>query len=248
MFRACAVIPTYENPETIEGVVESVRRHLDDVIVVDDGSGEAGRRVVAELGKAGRVQVVRRDRNGGKGAAVKSGFAVAWERDFTHVLQVDADGQHDLDDIPRFLAEALEFPEALILGRPVYDASQPTLRAFARKISTFWVNFETGGGLVDDPQIGFRVYPLREALAADARGDHMEFDQELLVRMIWAGAPVINLPTRVRYLSSEEGGISHYDLLRDTARITRLHFRLAATRLVRMASGWGRGSHSPRQP
>jgi len=237
MFRPCAVIPTFENPATIAGVVERVRRHLDAVIVVDDGSAEPGRLAVEALGKAGRAQVVRRDRNGGKGAAVKTGFETARAQGFTHVLQVDADGQHALEDIPRFLSEAREFPEALILGRPVYDTSQPRVRAWAREISTFWVNVETGGGIVDDPQIGFRVYPLAEALAADARGDHMEFDQELLVRMIWDGIPVINVPTRVRYLSAEEGGVSHYDLLRDTLRITRLHIGLVSSRIAQKLFG-----------
>jgi glycosyltransferase involved in cell wall biosynthesis len=231
VFRACAVIPTYENPETIGAVVERVRRHLDDVIVVDDGSSETGRGIVAGLGEAGRARVIRRERNGGKGAAVKTGFAVADDLGFTHVLQVDADGQHDLDDIPRFLTEARERPEALILGRPVFDATQPKGRAFARQISTFWVNVETGGGVIADPQCGFRVYPLAAALAVAPRGDHMEFDQELPVRMVWGGTPVVNLPTRVRYLAPEEGGISHYDVVRDTLRITRLHVALVATRL-----------------
>ena len=240
MFRPCAVVPTYENPETIGAVARGVREHLEHVIVVDDGSGDAGRKAVAELGEAGIVHAVRRDRNGGKGAAVKTGFAVAREQGFTHVLQVDADGQHELGDIPRFLAEARAFPEALILGRPVFDETQPKGRAFARQISTFWVNAETGGGVITDPQCGFRVYPLAAAIAADARGDHMEFDQELPVLMVWGGAPVVNLPTKVRYLSSDEGGISHYDVLRDTLRITRLHFRLMATRLVRLVRAGGR--------
>ena len=237
--RVCAVIPTFENPATVGTVARAVREHLPDVIVVDDGSSEPGRRAVEALGASGVAHVVRRERNGGKGAAVKTGFQAARERGFTHVLQVDADGQHTLDDIPRFLAEAREFPEALILGRPVFDATQPRGRAFARQISTFWVNVETGGGVIADPQCGFRVYPLEAALAADPRGDHMEFDLELPVRMVWNGTPVVNLPTRVRYLGADEGGISHYDLVRDTLRITRLHVGLVATRILHAVLGRG---------
>lgn len=226
MFRPCAVIPTYDNPLTIGTAVDGVCRHLPDVIVVDDGSGEPGRLAVESLGTAGRAVVVRRPRNGGKGAAVKAGFEVARRLSFSHALQVDADGQHDLDDVPRFLEAARSNPHALVLGFPVFDASQPRGRAFARKISQFWVNLETGGQVIADPQCGFRVYPLEAAIAARALGNRMEFDQELPVRMVWRGVPVVNLPTRVRYLAKEAGGISHFRLVRDNVRISFMHTRL----------------------
>jgi len=111
----------------------------------------------------------------------------------------------------------------------VFDATQPRSRAFARQLSIFWVSVETGSRAIADPQCGFRVYPLAAAIAANARGDHMEFDLELPVRMVWAGIPVRNLPTRVRYLSADEGGVSHFHVVRDTARISWLHIRLALT-------------------
>jgi glycosyltransferase involved in cell wall biosynthesis len=228
-FRVCAVIPTYDNPATVRAVVEGVRAHVADVVVVDDGSGPAGRAAIDAIASAGLARVERRTRNGGKGAAVKTGFAAAHRLGASHVLQVDADGQHDLGDVPRFLAEARAHPDALILGRPVFDATQPRSRAFARQLSIFWVNVETGSRAIADPQCGFRVYPLAAALAARARGDRMEFDLELPVRMVWAGTPVRNLPTRVRYLSAAEGGVSHFRAVRDTARISWLHIRLALT-------------------
>jgi glycosyltransferase involved in cell wall biosynthesis len=93
-FRVCALIPTYDNPQTVRGVVERVRGHISDVVVVDDGSAAAGREAVAALGREGLAQVTRRAQNGGKGAAVKTGFAFARELGYTHALQVDADGQH----------------------------------------------------------------------------------------------------------------------------------------------------------
>ena len=228
-FRPCAVIPTYDNPATVRAVVEKVRKHLADVVVVDDGSGPDGRAAVDAIARDGLARVERRDQNGGKGAAVKTGFAAAQRLGATHVLQVDADGQHDLGDVPRFLAEARSHPEALILGRPVFDQTQPRSRAFMRQLSVFWVSVETGSRAIADPQCGFRVYPLAAAVAANARGDHMEFDLELPVRMVWAGIPVRNLPTRVRYLTSDEGGVSHFHVVRDTARISWLHVRLALT-------------------
>lgn len=236
-FRPCALVPTYDNPATLRAVVEGLRRALDDVIVVDDGSGEAGRRVAEAIARDGIARVERRDRNGGKGAAVKTGFALAKRLGYSHALQVDADGQHDLDDVPRFLDEARGHPEALILGRPVFDASQPRGRAIGRQISVFWVRVETGSRAIADPMCGFRVYPLDAALAADARGERMEFDLELPVRMLWRGTPVRNLPTRVRYLSEAEGGVSHFDLWRDNLRISGLHTRLVFAAVGRALQG-----------
>jgi glycosyltransferase involved in cell wall biosynthesis len=226
-FRPCVLIPTYDNPATVRAVVQAVRRHLSDVIVVDDGSGEGGRRAVDALGRDGLARVERHDRNRGKGAAVKTGLRAAARLGFSHALQVDADGQHDLEDVPRFLGAAQAHPGALVLGRPVFDETQPSLRAAGRWISVFWVSVETGGRKIGDPQCGFRVYPVAPALAAGARGDHMEFDQELPVRMVWRGVQVVNLPTRVRYLPAAEGGVSHFRMVRDNVRISWLHTRLA---------------------
>lgn len=228
-FRPCALIPTYDNPLTVRAVVEGVRRHLPDVVLVDDGSGEAGRRAVDGIAREGLAHIARRARNGGKGAAVKTGFEEARRLGFSHALQVDADGQHDLDDVPSFIDLARRHPDALILGRPIFDESLPRGRAFARGISIFWVDVETGGRVIDDPQCGFRVYPIAASIAAGARGNHMEFDQELPVRMVWGGTRVLNLPTRVRYPAAEDGGVSHFDLLRDNLRISWLHTRLALT-------------------
>jgi glycosyltransferase involved in cell wall biosynthesis len=245
-FRPCVLIPTYDNPATVRAVVEAVRRHLSDVIVVDDGSGAAGRCAIDALGQEGLARVERHDRNRGKGAAVKTGLRAAARLGFTHALQVDADGQHELEDVPRFLAEARSHPDALVLGRPVFDETQPALRAAGRRISVFWVSVETGGRRIADPQCGFRVYPIAAALAADARGDHMEFDQELPVRMVWRGVQVVNLPTRVRYLPAAEGGVSHFRMVRDNVRISWLHTRLViragARAIARLAAAIvGRG-------
>ncbi|MCP5057311.1 MAG: glycosyltransferase family 2 protein [bacterium] len=233
--RICALLPTFDNPRTVGRVVGEVRKRLEDVIVVDDGSGDEGREVVAALARDGLARVVRREANGGKGAAVKTGFLAARDQGFSHALQIDADGQHCTDDLPRFIAAATERPEALILGAPVFDETQPFGRAVGRRISQFWVNFETGGRVIEDPQCGFRVYPLEGALAAGARGNRMQFDQELPVRMIWQGVPVVNLPTRVRYLTREEGGVSHFQMFRDNLRISAMHTGLVFEKLMRFA-------------
>jgi glycosyltransferase involved in cell wall biosynthesis len=234
-FRLAAVVPTYHNVQTIAGVVERLRRHLDDVIVVDDGSGPATQQVVAELGAMGRARTVRQEPNAGKGAAVKAGMAMARDLGFTHVLQVDADGQHALDDVPQFMEIARQNPRALVLGRPIFDESVPRNRLLGRKVTVFWTHLETGSFKIDDPMCGFRVYPL-EAVDGLRCGDRMQFDIEIAVKLAWRGTPVINLPTKVRYLSAGEGGISHFRMFEDNLRISWLHTRLVFGAVLRLLS------------
>ncbi len=234
-FRPCALVPTYDNPTTVRSVVERIRAWLPEVVVVDDGSADPGRLAVEALGHDKLAHVVRRVENGGKGAAVKTGFARAHELGFTHALQVDADGQHALEDIPRFLEAARQKPEALVLGAPVFDESAPKGRLFARKITQFWTNLETGGKVIEDPMCGFRVYPVAAALAAGApTGDRMDFDPEIVVRLCWAGLPVINLPTKVHY---QQGGVSHFHMFSDNVKISWMHTRLVANAILRVVTG-----------
>jgi glycosyltransferase involved in cell wall biosynthesis len=225
------LVPTYDNPATVRGVVEGARAYVDEVVVVDDGSAPEGRSAVEALARDGLARAVFRPKNGGKGAAVKAGFLAAREQGITHALQVDADGQHAIADIPRFLDAARAQPDALVLGAPVFDASAPRARLIGRRITQFWANVETLGPVIADPMCGFRVYPLGAAIAAGARGNAMDFDPEIAVRMAWAGIRVINLPTRVRYI---QGGVSHFRLGRDNALITWMHTRMVFGALVRL--------------
>ena len=236
-FRPCAVIPTFDNPRTVRTVVERVREHLRPVIVVDDGSGPDGRAACAQLAADGLAIVERLDRNQGKGAAVKRGFDAAVKRGFTHVFQVDADGQHDIACMPEFLLAAAARPDTLVLGYPVYDASAPRTRLIARRATQFWVDVEAGKGRVRDALIGFRIYPLDATRKVGARGNRMEFDVEIAVRMARAGVPIVNLPVRVRYLGADEGGVSHWQPVRDIARLSWMHSRICTAMSVRWVCG-----------
>ena len=233
-FRPCALIPTYDNPDTIGPVVSRIRDWLPDVIVVDDGSAERGRRAVEALASIAGVWVHRREKNGGKGAAVKDGFRIARELNFTHALQVDADGQHRLEDIPRFLDMARSRPDALILGAPIFDGSAPRMRVLGRRLTCFWAIVETyGKRVIADPMCGFRVYPMDAAIRSNAKGNAMDFDPEIAVRMVWDRIPVVNLPTRICYASREEGGVSHFRPFRDDALISWMHARLVTGAILR---------------
>jgi polyprenyl-phospho-N-acetylgalactosaminyl synthase len=238
--RLCAIIPTYDNPLTVAEVVARVRAHIADVVVVDDGSAAPARQVVQQLADAGQCAAVFRPHNGGKGAAVKTGLQWAQDHQFDYALQIDADLQHDANDIPKLIAaitSATETPAGtLVLARPIFDASAPKGRLRARKISVFWAMIETLGRKVGDPLCGFRVYPVATALRVKTRGNAMDFDPEIAVRLVWAGVSVVHVPTPVIYRQAAAGGVSHYRGVIDTLLIAGAHFRLCTEGVLRLIS------------
>ena len=242
--RICGVIPTYDNPQTIERVSLALQSALaaagvpsPRVFVVDDGGGSSAKEALARLEAAPGIQVVVRPRNGGKGAAVKDGLRAAWQHGFTHALQVDADGQHELADVGALLDAARAEPTAVVLGEPVFDASAPRHRRILRNVSVFWVRVATSldAGRITDPMCGFRVYPLAPSVRVmDRCGDRMDFDPEIAVRLVWEGCPVANVPTRVRYVGADEGGVSHYRAVHDNVLVSLLYGRLVMLRMLGM--------------
>ena len=223
-----AVVPVYNHPATIGAVVRGILGHGLPCILVDDGSDAACEGVLRRIaaGQAGRVTLLRLPENQGKGAAMVAGFREAGRRGHTHVLQIDADGQHACDDIPRFLAQVAAHPEAVIAGCPVYDASVPRGRLYGRYATHVWVWINTLSLDIRDSMCGFRAYPLASLLPLLARvriGRRMDFDSDVIVRLHWRGVPVVNLPTRVTY---PQDGISHFRLWRDNLRISAMHARL----------------------
>jgi glycosyltransferase involved in cell wall biosynthesis len=241
MVRCCAIIPTYDNEGTIARVVAEVRHRVPDVIVVDDGSHAPARAAAAGLSERGLADVRFRPVNGGKGAAVTTGLEAAAERGFTHALQIDADGQHDVGDIPRMLEASRANEAALVMGQPIFDATAPRSRLWGRRVSVFFARVETWSRRVGDPLCGFRVYPVRSALEARTKGRAMDFDPEIAVRLAWAGIPIVHVPTRVRYFGTRDGGVSHYRAYRDTLLISLMHARLCLTAFARSVSGRGLG-------
>jgi glycosyltransferase involved in cell wall biosynthesis len=242
MFRPCVVIPVYDHEHAIGTVLEQVLAHGLPVILVDDGSTAACAAVLDRLAAAhaGRVVLERHAVNRGKGGAVLTGFARAARDGYSHVLQVDADGQHTVADVPRFLDAARARPQAVIAGCPVYDESVPALRLYARYLTHVWVWINTLSLAIRDSMCGFRVYPVAPVLALARRrklGLRMNFDIEILVRLYWDGLAMHNLPTRVGY---PQDGVSHFKAWTDNVLISRLHMTLFFGMLPRIPSLLGR--------
>lgn len=236
MLQRCFVIPIYNHHDTIAATVAQLLPYALPIIIVDDGSDEATKTALAALQQAhpNDVAVHHLAVNTGKGGAVMEGLRQAQQRGLTHALQIDADGQHNAADIPRFWQLAEQHPQALISGAPQYDDSIPTARKIGRQITHFWVHIETLSLQVKDTMCGFRVYPVEATLTtieAHCPGTRMDFDIEIMVRMYWRGVPIHFIPTKVIY---PEGGRSHFQGLADNWRISKMHTRLFFGMLLRL--------------
>jgi len=223
--RLCAVIPSYRHVSALPALTPALLAHCEAIIIVDDGNAPPERDAIEAL-RAPGIDIVRLEQNSGKGAAMLAGFRRAIEGGFTHALQIDADGQHDVADVPKFINAALENPQALVCGQAVYDASVPKSRKIGRYITHFWVWIETASLDIADSMCGFRLYPLalvERVIKHTAIGSRMDFDTEMAVHLHWRGAPVINMPTKVIY---PPGNVSNFEMLADNVRISLMHTRL----------------------
>jgi len=221
----CGLVPVYNNPKTIGKVVAGLQHYIKDVIIADDGSNAETRAVIEQLAAhdPAHIHIQHLPVNRGKGAAVKTGLRRALDLGFSHALQVDADGQHDLADIPQFLDHMHTAPDALILGAPQFGEDIPAIRKYGRKLTTLMIALEAGTLKLPDAMCGFRIYPVAATCALRTLCARMCFDPEIMIRAHWAGIPVQAVPTRVRYLSAEEGGVSHFRGVHDNVLNVGLH-------------------------
>src|SRR5262245_1203978 len=153
------LIPSYNTGPRLLETVRAARTWWNPVWIVIDGStdGSAERMLAVARSDAG-TRVLVLPRNSGKGAAVLHGLREAAAAGFTHALAMDADGQHPAESIPEYMAVSRRQPAALVLGRPVFDASAPRIRVVGRRVSNWWANLETLWAGIGDSLFGMRVY------------------------------------------------------------------------------------------
>ena len=227
-FKPCIVIPFYNHAQGIPTVVRDLKSLRLRCYLVNDGSDASCDAPLAQLAReeADWLQVIRYQPNQGKGRAVMTGMDAAARDGFTHVAQIDADGQHRVQDLIRLLQLARFNPDVMITGYGEFDESVPRSRLYGRYITHVWVWINTLSLQVRDSMCGLRVYPVRSALSIwrHARlGTRMSFDIEILVRLCWRGVRIINVAVPVTYPLD---GVSHFKALRDNLQISAAHARM----------------------
>lgn len=231
------LIPSYNTGSRLFDTVAAARSCWRPVWIVIDGSTDGTGDALAEMCRRDRdVRILRQSRNSGKGAAVLDGIRTAAADGFTHVLVMDADGQHPASSIAEFMALSHRHPEAMILGVPVFDRSAPRLRVVGRQVSNALAKLETLG-TIGDSLFGFRVYPvaaLQAIMESNRWMRRFDFDVEAAVRLSWRGIPAINRPAPVRYFGAADGGVSHFRYGRDNVLLAGMHARLMAGFLRRL--------------
>lgn len=232
--RACFVLPVFDPGPGLERTVAGLAPYGLPLYLTDDGSGPETRAQLERLrAREPLIRLSRLERNRGKGAAVLEAFRRAAADGCSHAFQVDADHQHDCAAAASFLALAEANPEAVIAGVPVYDATVPPSRKYGRRFNHFWIHVNTLSRDIGDALCGFRIYPLQPVLRLMDRvriPERMEFDSEIIIRLHWAGVPVLNAPVAVTYPLD---GTSHFRPWRDTLRLVGMHIRLLGGMLAR---------------
>lgn len=231
----CLLIPHYNHERQFIAFLPQLAASGLPLVIVDDGSSDESRTQVATAAKKySSVHFFALQRNRGKGGAVKAGLLFARNLGFTHAIQIDADGQHNVADIEEFVRRSQQQPKAIICGKPVFDESAPKARLYGRKVTDFWVALETLSLKIKDGLCGFRVYPITQienVLDHYFVGNRMDFDTELLVKAVWLNTELIFINTKVIY---PEQSVSHFNYLRDNLLLIKLHSRLMLGMLIRL--------------
>ncbi len=232
----CIIIPVYNHEGAIAQVLAKLKGHGLPCFLVNDGSSAQCSQVLEDCVKreSSWLTLITRPENSGKGAAVIDGFKIAISQGYSHAIQIDADGQHDANAIPEFIAASKKDPGAMILGQPIFDSTVPKNRLYGRRVTNFWIAINTLSFAIADGMCGFRLYPLAavsELINKTQIGQGMDFDIDIVVRLYWQGVQAINLPTAVKY---PYDGVSHFKLWRDNLMISKTHTKLFFGMLLRI--------------
>jgi len=210
--KLCAVIPAYNASKTIQKVITGVMKHCPDVIVADDGSDDDTSGIAERAG----ARCVRIDRNRGKGSALKTLFEAAAEQGYDAVISIDADGQHDPDEIPLFIDAHLKHPDHIIVGSRMGAKNKiPRARLNSMKIANFYSSLASNQFL-EDTQCGFRIYPLPLIQRMHLTTERYVTETEILIKTGDSGGRIafVNIST----IYDNNG--SHFRAVHDFSAIT----------------------------
>ena len=217
--NCCVLIPTYNNDQTLEKVINSILALTNQVIIVNDGATDSTLQI---LEKYPHLLVYSHSTNLGKGMSLRNGFQYALQKGYKNCITIDSDGQHKAEDLHKFLLAAEKQPGSIIMGaRNMNQDSVPSKSSFGHKFSNFWFRFETGVSL-PDTQTGYRLNPLSGISDISFFTNKFEFEIEVIVKSAWKGIPIISVPVDV-YYAPKEKRISHFRPFQDFTRVSLLN-------------------------
>ncbi|TRZ93701.1 DUF2062 domain-containing protein [bacterium] len=226
--RIWVVIPTFNNKDTIFDVACKCHQRLEHVLVVDDGSIDVN---VETLFSGTDIIVLRHTRNLGKGMAIRTALQYIRKENAEFMLTIDADGQHQPEDIERFIPLLKQNSSAIIIGSRNFNSlCIPGKSRFGRDFSNFWLRLETGK-IIDDSQSGFRAYPVEYLSRMKLDGRCYDFEIEVLIRAVWSGLELSQIPINVFYPPQAQR-MSSFRPFIDNMRIALMHARLIGRRLL----------------
>jgi glycosyltransferase involved in cell wall biosynthesis len=218
--RVCALVAAFNEEPTIAAVVAGVHRFVPDIVVVDDGSTDR----TAECAAAAGAVVVRRARNGGKGAAVRTGLAHVLAGGYSHVLLIDGDLQHDPADIPELLAAGQSGGCDLVLAeRAFVKGSMPAARFYSNRIGS-WILSRFIGADVADTQCGFRLVRTDCLRGVRLTASGYELETEMLIKLVRHRAVLGHVGIAARYTGSRSKLRSFRDTFRTCMMAVRYRF------------------------
>ncbi len=226
------LIPSYNTGPIVIDTIRRAAKAWGPLWIVIDGSTDDSPQLLEKLveEELPDVRLLRLERNQGKGAAIFHALRDAMDAGLTHVLCFDSDGQHPDTLINRYMELSFEHPDAMILGKPVFGKDAPIERVLWRKVSNFIASVLILSRGIGDTLFGMRVYPIKplfEVMNGHRHARRFDFDTEVAVRLAWRGVPAVNVPTKVRYPSKDEGGVSQFRYLRDNFLLGSMYVRLA---------------------
>lgn len=217
-YKACILLPTYNNRNTIEQVIKQSLLQTSHVIVINDGSTDDTLSLIEHK----TVQLVTYAKNKGKGYAMRQGFKYAIDKGYRYAITIDTDGQHYPEDCIHFFDTLKNNEGALMIGsRNLTHENVPSKSTFGNRFSNFWFKIETGKTM-PDTQSGFRLYPIFKYKDSYFFTQKYEFEIEIIVRSAWKDIPIIAVPIKVYYPKPEER-VTHFRPFKDFFRISVLN-------------------------
>ncbi len=212
--KVAALIPAYREEAHIADIVRRVKAQLENVLVVDDGSPDETTPRAREAG----AEVITHAQNSGKGAAIKTGFAVLLERGFDYVIILDGDGQHLPEEIDRFLQAAAGTDAGIFIGnRMCKTASMPLVRLLTNRFMS-WQISRLCGHPVPDTQCGFRMIHRDVIPSLFCKSNAYDYETEMILIAGRAGHRIVSVPITTVYANE----VSKISPLRDGYRFFKL--------------------------